>query len=56
MTRPDDSQGGVERGAAEELSDAPLTETEREVSRPPQERRSEEDTDGGTDPDGGASA
>jgi hypothetical protein len=37
MSGPDKSQD-VERGAAEEASDAPLTEMEREVSRPPEER------------------
>jgi hypothetical protein len=37
MSEPDKSQD-VERGAAEDASDAPLTEMEREVSRPPEER------------------
>ncbi len=34
----------VERGAAEENSDAPLTDMEREVSRPPEERWPEHQT------------
>jgi hypothetical protein len=44
MTEParrdddDVERDDVERGAQEEYSDAPLTEMEREVSRPPEER------------------
>ena len=37
MSEPDKSQD-IERGAAEEASDAPPTEMEREVSLPPEER------------------
>jgi hypothetical protein len=38
VSTPEHGDEHVERGAAEENSDAPLTEMEREVSRPPEER------------------
>ena len=39
MTEPDREESqDVERGAAEEYTDAPLDDMEREVSRPPEER------------------
>jgi hypothetical protein len=46
MTEPNQgSSEGVERGAAEEATGAPLTETEEQVSQPPQERESDEPAD-----------
>jgi hypothetical protein len=53
MSEPGQDEG-VTRGAAEEMSDAPLTETEREVSkRPPSDRPAEEESASDQDEDGG---
>jgi hypothetical protein len=47
MTEP--GHEDVERGAAEENSDAPLTDMEREVSKPPEERWPEHQGSGQAD-------
>jgi hypothetical protein len=53
MTRPQGNDEHVERGAAEEMSDAPLTDTEREVSRrPPSASPEVNETEPADAPDG----
>ncbi|GGP82707.1 hypothetical protein [Saccharothrix coeruleofusca] len=48
MTGPQQEDGGVERGDAEESSGVPLTETEREVSqRPPSDSPDPDDQSSG---------
>lgn len=43
MTQQDDTAGTTERGAAEEASDAPLTQTEIEAgNRPPSQPQDQE--------------
>jgi hypothetical protein len=49
VSTPSHDDEDVERGAAEENSDAPLTDMEREVSRPPEERWAEHRESGSGD-------